>query len=154
MPPAPGIRPKTDLRLAEDGRFSCGKAHVTPEHELVAGAAHATFYLRDRNQAACAHVAKEETEGRFPGELHGRLAVSFDLRDVDVRNEIVRVCALEYEHLGCVVGLRLLKDGNQVADELRAQEIHGRGSDLGEQNGAVALHADRFQSLGHRWFSS
>ncbi len=46
------------IRLTENCRLPCGKAHVTRQHELSAGGAYATFDLSNGDQAACAQMPK------------------------------------------------------------------------------------------------
>ncbi len=63
---------------------------------------------------------------RFAGELRRLFPVLFDPRHVDVGNEIVRVGALEHEHLEGFVGLGPLNERDQITDQFGSQKIHGR----------------------------
>lgn len=102
--------PEPALRLTENRRLPRGIAHVAREHELAAGAAHASFDLRDGDEPACAQMAKQKADRRFADKLRRLLPVLLDLGHVDVGNEIIWVGALEYEHLDGVVGLGALDE--------------------------------------------
>ena len=145
---AAGTRDQAETRfgLAEDRRLPRGKAHVARQRELAARAAHAAFDLRDRDQAARAQVAEQDSERRFAGQLRRRFPVFPDPRHVDVGNEVVRVGALEHQHLDGAVGLGLLDEGDQIADQCRPQKIHRRGRDFGEQNGTFPAHRERLEN--------
>ena len=136
------------LELTEDRRLARGKAHVARQHELAAGAAYATLDLRDGDEAACAQMAKQQGDRRLAGQLRRLRPVLLDPGHVDVGNEVVGVGALEHEHLDGVVGLGLLNEGDQIADQLGPQKIHGRGRDLREQNGPFLAHGERLEIHG------
>ena len=142
------------LELTENRRLPRGKAHVARQHELAAGAAHATLDLRDGDEAACAQMAKQEGDRRFAGQLRRLLPVLFDPGHVDVGNEIVGVGALEHEHLDGVVGLGSLNEGDQIADQFGPQKIHGRGRNFREQNGPFLAHLERLENQESPWLSS
>ena len=74
-----GYRTEPGLRLTENRRLPRGIAHVAREHELAAGAAHASFDLRDRDEPACAQMAKQKTDRRFADKLRRLLPVSLIL---------------------------------------------------------------------------
>ena len=131
------------LRLTENRRLSRGKAHVARQHEFAAGAAHAPLDLRDRDEAACAQIAKQQADRRFAGQLRRLLPVLVDPGHVDVGNEIVGVGALEHEHLDGVVGLGSLDERDQIADQLGPEKIHRRGRNLREQDGPFLAHFER-----------
>ena len=48
--------------------------------------------------------------------------------DVDVRNEVVRICATQHEYLDRLVGLSLTNERDQVAEQRRPKKIHGRAA--------------------------
>ncbi len=58
---ATGKHTEGRLRLTENCRLPCSKAHVT-RHELAAGGAYATFDLSNGDQAACAQMPKQECD--------------------------------------------------------------------------------------------
>ena len=130
------------LELREDRRFARGEAHVAGEHELAASRAHAALDLRDGDEAACAQVAEQERDRRYTGEFRRFLPVLRDSRQVDMRDEVVRVAALEHQHLVCVVCFGSLDQGDEIANQLRAEEIHGWSEDLRKQNRPVYVHGD------------
>src|SRR4029450_10295744 len=100
-----GDHTKGRLELTEDRRLACGKAHIAGEYELAAYAANATFDLRDGNEAAGAHVPKDLADRGISVELRCRLAVLLNPSNVNVGNEVVRIRALEHDHLDRIVGL-------------------------------------------------
>ena len=57
-------------------------------------------------------------------------------------DEIFGVGALKHQHLERLVGFGSLDKGDEIADQLGAEEIHGRGVDLGEENRPVDEHGD------------
>jgi hypothetical protein len=63
-----------------------------------------------------------------------------------VGDEVVGVGALEHEHLDGVVGLRLLNQGDEIANQFGRQEVHGRRPYLHEQNGAFVVHGERLEN--------
>ena len=145
--PAAGEHAERRLELAEDRRLARGEAHVARQHELAAGAADATLDLRDGDEAARAQMAKQERDRRFAGQLRRLRPVLRDPGHVDVGDEVVGVGAREHEHLDGVVGLGSLDEGDQIADQLGPQQIHGRGRDLREQNGPFLAHGERLELL-------
>jgi hypothetical protein len=98
------------LELTEDRRLPRGETHVARQHELAAGAAHATLDLRDADQAARAQMAKHEGDRRLADQLRRLRPVVRDSRHVDVRDEVVGVGAREHEHLQRVVRLGSLNE--------------------------------------------
>src|SRR6185369_12137643 len=98
------------LELTEDRRLARGKAHIAGEYELTAYAANATFNLRDGDEAAGAHVPKDLADRGIPVELRCRLSVLLDPSNINVGNEVIRISALEYEHLDRLVGLGLMNE--------------------------------------------
>ena len=117
------------LELAEDRRLARGEAHVARQHELAARGADATLDLRDRDEPARAQMAKQKGNRRFAGQLRCLRPVLPDPGQVDVGDEVVRIGALEHEHLDGVVGLGALNEGDQIADQFGAEEIHRRRRD-------------------------
>src|SRR4030095_14518295 len=87
------------LRLTEDRGLSRGKAHVTGQHELAAGAAHASLDLRDGHEPAATQITKQRHNGCLAGQLGGLFSILADPRHVDVRDEVVPIGAREYEYL-------------------------------------------------------
>jgi len=75
-------------------------------------------------------MAKKKGYRRFAGQLRRLLSVLFDAGHVDMRDEIVGVGTSEYEHLDGVVGLSLLNERNQIADQFWPQKIHGRNCNI------------------------
>jgi hypothetical protein len=140
-------RSKPRLRLSENRRLSRGKAHVARQYELAAGGAYATLDLRDSDEAACAQVAKQEGDLGFSGQLRCLRPVFLDPGHVDVGNEVVGISALEHQHLENLVGFGLLNEGNQIADQLWPQKIHGRSRNFSEQNGPFLAHGERFENF-------
>ena len=89
-------------------------------------------------------MAKQKTDRRFADKLRRLLPVLLDLGHVDVGNEIIRVGALEYEHLDRVVGLGALDERDQIANQLGSQKIHRRSRNLHEQDGPFLAYLERF----------
>jgi hypothetical protein len=54
------------------------------------------------------------------------------IRVIDVRDEVLRIGAAEHHHADFVVGLGALDERDQVADQLRPEQVHGRRRDLRE----------------------
>ena len=88
-------------------------------------------------------MAKQKTDRRFADKLRRLLPVLLDLGHVDVGNEIIRVRALEYDHLDGVVGLGALDERDQIADQPGSQKIHRRGRNLHEQDGPFLVYLER-----------
>ena len=61
-------------------------------------------------------------------------------------DEIVRVGTLEHEYMDGVIGLGLLNERDQVADQFRPQKIHRGSRDFREQNAPFFMRRDRFKS--------
>ena len=95
--------------------------------------------LRWRNRRA---------DRRFAGQLRRLLPVLLDPGHVDVGNEIVGVGAFEHEHLDGGVGLGLLHEGDQIADQFGPEKIHGRSPNFREQNGLFFAHLERLENHG------
>jgi hypothetical protein len=70
-------------------------------------------------------MTEQEGDGRFAGQLRRLLPVLFDPRHVDLRNEIILVGARENEHLAGVVGLGLLNEGDQIANQFWSKRFIG-----------------------------
>jgi hypothetical protein len=66
-----------------------------------------------------------------------------------VGDEVVGIGAGEDEHSGRVVDLGLLDEGDQVAAKFGAQEVHGRGSDVHEEDRPLPAR-DEGARLVHR----
>src|ERR1041385_7228483 len=98
------------LELTKDRRLARRKAHVAGEYELAADSANATLDLRDGHETAGAQVPKDLAHRGIAVELRCRLAVLFDSSNVDVRNEIVGVGALEHDDLDGVIGFGSLNE--------------------------------------------
>ena len=124
-PPAPGITPNPRLRLSEIARLSRGEAHVACQHELAAGAAHATLDLCDRDKAALAQAAKHDRDRRLPSQPRRIFAVLFDPRHIDMGDEIIGIGAPEYQPLDSIGGLRLPNEGVQVTDQFGPKRFMG-----------------------------
>ena len=140
---AAGAHAESRLRLSENRGLPRGEAHVARQHELAAGGAHAPLDLRDGDEAAGTEVAEQKRDRRFADQLCRFVAVLLDLGDVDVGNEIVGVGAFEHHHLEVVVGLGLPNEGNQIADQFRAKQVHRRGGNCREQNGSIFARVKR-----------
>jgi len=78
--------------------------------ELAAHAANTPLDLRDGNEAAGAHVPKDLADRGISVELRCRLAVLHDPSNVNVGNEVVRISALEHDHLDRIVSLGSLNE--------------------------------------------
>src|SRR5262245_1156388 len=111
------------LKLTENRGLARGKTHVAGKYKLAAYTANAPRDLRDRNESAGAYVPKNLAAV----ELRCRLAVLLDPSNVNVRNEVVRISALEHDHLDRIVGLGSLNQCDQITDEFRPLKIHWRG---------------------------
>ena len=72
-----------------------------------------------------------------------------DGRTIDVRNEVSGVGTTEYQHLAGLVGLGLLDEGDEIADQLGPEQVHWRGRDLGEEDTAFGSHPQRFELRRH-----
>jgi hypothetical protein len=92
------------------------------QHELAASAAYATLDLGDRDEAACAQMAKQEGDRRFAGQFRRLRPVLVDPGHVDVGDEVVGIGTLEHEHLEGVASLGSLDEGDQIADRVRVPE--------------------------------
>src|SRR5580704_17192098 len=65
------------FHLTENRRLSSCKAHMShAKHQLAGGAAYAALDLRDRDEAACVHMAKHEGDRRVAGGLAGPESVT------------------------------------------------------------------------------
>jgi hypothetical protein len=97
-------------------------------------------------------VAKEKPDRRLTGEPGGFLAIRGDAIDVDVGDEVVGVGAAKDEHLHRRVGFGLLDQRHEVAHQLGTEQVHRRCEDRREDDGAVAMDAQRLErvGLGHR----
>jgi hypothetical protein len=69
---------------------------------------------------------EQEGDRRIAGQLRRLRPVRIEPGHVDVGDEVVGVGAPEHEHLD---------QGDQIAHDLGAQQVHGRGRDVGEQHG-------------------
>src|ERR1041384_3585089 len=78
-------------------------------------------------------------------EFGGGFPVLFDSRHVYVSNKVVGVGALEHNHLTVIVSFGSLNKRDEIADQLRPQQIHWRRRDLNEQNAAFPAHLERFK---------
>jgi hypothetical protein len=76
------------------------------------------------------------------------VTVLLDPSHIDMGYEIVRVGALEHQHLEHRVGLGASNEGDQIADQLRPDEIHGRSRDRRKQNGSFLAHHKRLEIHG------
>jgi hypothetical protein len=148
-PPA-GDQAERRLDLPEDGRFARGEAHVARQDELAAGAADATFDLRDGDEATGAEVAEQGSDGGFAGQLRRLGPVLGDPRQIDVRDEVVRVGAREHDDVARGVRLGALDQGDEVTDELGPEKVHRRRRDLGNDDARIDAHADRLERPGIR----
>lgn len=90
-------------------------------------------------------MTKQEGDRGFADQPR-RLPVLLDPGHVDVRNEVVELGALEHEHADSVVRLGLLMEGDQFADQLRPQKIHGRGGNLHELNAPLLVYCERLEN--------
>ena len=90
-------------------------------------------------------MTEEKRDRRFTRQLCGLLAVLRDTGDIDVGNEIIGVGALEYEHLDGVVGLSLVDERNQIADQFRPQKVHRRRGNFHEQDGSFREDCESFE---------
>jgi hypothetical protein len=150
-----GDQAEPQLRLTEHRRLSRGKPHVARQHELTAGATDAPFDLRDRDEPTRTQVAKQEAERGFANQPRCLLPVLADPRYVDVGNEVIGVGAPEHKHQNGLIGLRLLNQRDQIADQFRPEKIHGWSRDVREQHGPFLTHSERFEIhsifLAHRF---
>ena len=89
--------------------------------------ANATLDLRDGDEAARAQVAKQQRDGSFAGQLRGLRPVLRDPRQVDVRDEVVGVGALEHQHLERLRLPRLAESGRRDRGRARAREDSSAG---------------------------
>ena len=72
-----------------------------------------------------------------PVSFAASCSVLRDPRQVDMRDEVVGVAALEHQHPACVVGFGSLDHRDEIANQLRAEEVHRRSEDLGEEHRPV-----------------
>jgi hypothetical protein len=77
-----------------------------------------------------------------PGQLRGLRPVLRDPRQVDVRDEVVGVGAVEHQHLERLVRFGSLNQGDEIADEFGPEKVHRRGGDLGEEDSSVDVRGD------------
>jgi hypothetical protein len=90
-------------------------------------------------------MSEQRGDRGLAGQL-GRLgAVLGDPFEVDVRDEVVRVGAREHDDAARRVRLGALDQGDEVTDELGAEEVHGRGRDLDEEDARVDPHVERLE---------
>jgi hypothetical protein len=139
------------LELREDRRLARREAHVARQHELAAGGANAPVDLRDADEAARAQVAKQQRDGSFAGQLRGLRPVLRDPRQVDVRDEVVGVRALEHQHLERRVRFGSLNQGDEITDEFGPEKIHRRGDDLGEEDSSVDVRGECLEGPAIGW---
>ena len=137
-----------DKALQMAAGLSRGETHVACQHELVYGRSNTPLDLRDGDEAACAQVAKQQSDGSFSTQLRGFLPVLRDLCQVDVRDEVVGVGAPEHQHLECLVCLGSLDKGDEITDQLGPEKVHRRGGNLGEENSPVETHGERLERPG------
>src|SRR5262245_16507840 len=102
---AAGTRARAErgFRLCEDRGLACRETHVACEYELAARAAHATRDLRDRHETAGAQISKQQADRCFASQFRRLFAVFPDPVDIDVRDEVIGVGALEDEYLDLFV---------------------------------------------------
>jgi hypothetical protein len=134
------------LQLTEDRRLSRREAHVGCQHELAADSPYATLDLCDGHEPAVAQVVEQKGKRRLACQLRRLGSVVVYPCQVDVGDEVVGVGALEHEHLDGVVGLRLLNQGDEIANQFGRQEVHGRRPNLHEQNGPLVVHGERLEN--------
>ena len=149
---AAGNLTERGFELREDRRLPRGEAHVARQDELAARGSDPALDLRDGHEAARAQVAKQQRDGRFAGQLRRFRPVLRDPRQVDVRDEVVGIGALEHEHLERLVRLGSLQQGDEIADELGAEKVHRRGRDLDEEDSPVDLRGECLErpAIGRR----
>ena len=94
-------------------------------------------------------MPKEQADRCLAGQFCGLLAIGADARHIDVGNEVVAVRALEHEHLHGVVGLGLLNERDEIADQFRPEQIHGWRRDICEQNAAFLAYDECFERHKH-----
>src|SRR5207302_1070282 len=127
--------------------------HVACQNELAAGAADAACDLRDGDESTRAEPSEQQSQGRFAGQRPRGLSILRDRRDIDVRDEIVGISALEYEHLNGRVGLRLLDQGDEVTHQHPRSSSNYARKDLNDaRNSATKAwgcsHAAKCPPLG------
>src|SRR6185312_17293306 len=99
-------------------------------------------------EANCAEIAKHQADRSFARQPCCLCSILLDLDHVDMRDEIVRINDLEHEHLGGVISLTLLNQGNKITDQCGPQQVHRRGCDLRKQNAAFLTHIQRLENHG------
>src|SRR5215468_4952666 len=117
-PPAPGFTPVAASGCAKtaDSRAAKRMSHASTNS---LPAPRAPLNLRDTDEPARAQTAEKKADRRFTDELRRLLPVLFDPGHVDMGDEIVGVGTLEDEYLDGVVGLSLLNERDQIADQFR-----------------------------------
>ena len=145
---AAGEHAEGRLELTEDRRLARRELHVGREHELAADTAHATLDLRDRDEAAVAQVVEQQRKRWLARQPRCLGPILGDPRHVDVGDEVVRVGALEHQDPDAVIGLGLLDQRDQIANQLGRQEIHRRRRDLHHHDCAVWTHGECLENHG------
>ena len=133
---ATGKHTERRLELTEDRGLSRRELHVGRQHELAADTAHATLDLRDGDEAAVAQVVEQQRKRWLARQPRCLGPILGDPCHVDVGDEVVRVGALEHQDPDAVIGLGLLDQRDQVANQPRRQKIHRRRRDLDEHDSA------------------
>jgi len=89
----------------------------------------------------CAIVTTRLSLRRLAGQLRRGLPVLGDPVQIDVGDEVVRIAA----RVHAVVCLGHLHERDEVPNELRTEQVHGRREDLGEQHAALPVHGERLE---------
>jgi hypothetical protein len=109
--------------------------------------------LRDRDDRQLAELVPEHAQGRVlrSARLGCFGGVLDDLGQIDVRDEVVGVGALQHHHTGHRVGFQGAEEGDQVAYQLGPDEVHRRRVDHDTQHSRVSPGcSQRVIVVGHR----
>src|SRR5271165_7263935 len=119
--------PHGDLRLGEYGLASSGEAHIHRERKLAAAPSRAALDYRDRHLRHRAkpvhHRLKERKLARGWLRLPGKLE---DQVDVGVRDEELRIRAVDHHDSHLRVGLDFTAKAIHVCDQRRIEKVDRR----------------------------
>ena len=151
MPLPPGNDAERDLRLRQDGAAERREAHVERQHELAAAAARAALELGDRRlrhrPEAIDHGVEEPELARLRWDVARQ---PLDQRDVGMRDEEVRVGAVEHHDPHVGVDLELAPEAVHLLDERQVEEVDRRMIDGDEDDATLAADSEALVSfVGH-----
>lgn len=137
--PGPGRRAGAHLDLAEHRGLGRREAHIAGQHELAAGAPRPPAHLGDSQRRHLAQRAEQQAQGRVAraARLPGLGRVFGHLGQVDVRDEEIRVGGFEHHHPDAGLAGQGADQADQVAHQVRPDEVDRRRVDPHRQDTVV-----------------